>query len=81
MKKISAVFASAALLITVFIISLTVSAQNKKDPNCTNRCNIDYNSCVKSAKKLKIVERLNSEDECLRVRKMCYGLCPDLNLE
>jgi hypothetical protein len=79
MKKNSAVFASVGMLITVLIITITASASKQKDPNCINRCNTDYNGCVKAAKNQKpnIIDRMASEDECLRVKKTCYGLCSE----
>jgi len=79
MKKIFAVFASVAFLVAVLMVAITVSAANKKDPNCINRCNLDYNSCMKVAKNNNpnIIDRMASEDECLRVKRTCYGLCSE----
>jgi len=79
MKKISAVVASVVFLVAVLILSIAVSAANKKDPNCINRCNVDYTSCMKVAKNNNpnIIDRMASEDECLRVKRTCYGLCSE----
>ncbi len=80
MKKISAVFASVAMLIAaLFIVSVSSSAAKQKDPNCINRCNTDYNGCMKAAKNqhANVIDRMASEDECLRVKRTCYGLCSE----
>ncbi len=79
MKKISALFVSVAILfIILFIISISVSASKPKDPNCVSRCMDEYKKCVYEVRGLKVIERMDAEDECLRQRKTCIALCSEM---
>ncbi len=78
MRKVPVVIIAAAMLfMALLIISITASA-SKKDPNCINRCKTDYNNCLKETKRLKIIDRMASEDECIRTKNNCIALCPEM---
>ena len=78
MKKVFAIFVGVAMLFAAFfIISISASASKKKDQNCINRCIADNKKCYDNAKGLKVIDRMASEDECIRQKNTCIALCPE----
>ncbi len=86
MKRIPAIFLAIATVFTIFLmISMIASspetfAAKKKDQNCLNRCASDNKVCFQKAKKNSYKDQITAQNECLRLKNTCIGLCPDAGL-
>ncbi|MBP7737638.1 MAG: hypothetical protein KA369_16775 [Spirochaetes bacterium] len=80
MKRFMTILVATAVVMTGFVLSTSVSnAAKKKDRVCINRCISDYRFCLKKAKSSAATykERISSENECIRQKNICMGVCPD----
>jgi hypothetical protein len=80
MKRLVTIFIAAVVVMTGFVVVSTsvFSAVKKKDRICINRCIGDYRFCLKKSKdSATYKERISAENECIRQKNICMGVCPD----
>ncbi len=81
MKRFLMLFLAAAMM-SSGLVGLSTSlfgAARKKDRACLNRCVNDYRFCLKKSKSdaSSYKDGLSLQNECIRQKNICIGLCPD----